>query len=130
MATVRTVGEFMTKSPIVVEKTTSMGQALRIMKEQGFRHLPVVTNGHLMGVVSERELRIVENMRGIDHALAIVGDFILGEPYKVEPSAPLREVARTMAENKYGSVVVCEGEAVVGVFTTTDALRALASLLA
>ena len=41
----------------------------------------------------------------------------------------LRDVARTMAEKKYGSAVVVEGEKVVGVFTTTDALRALAGIL-
>jgi acetoin utilization protein AcuB len=48
--------------------------------------------------------------------------------YCVSPDAPLVEVAREMAEHKYGSAVVVEGPKVVGVFTTTDALRALVAL--
>ena len=126
------IDSFMTKSPIVVERTTTMARALRTMEEQGFRHLPVVdggSGGRLVGCVSERELKIVENMRGVDSAMCIVGDFILGPPYSVAPDASLRDVARTMADRKYGSAVVVDGSQVVGVFTTTDALRALVGVL-
>ncbi len=130
MATTHLIGAFMTKSPVTVERTTSMARALRIMDEQGFRHLPVTEGGRLVGVVSERELKIVDNMRAVDPNMCVVGDFILGPPYTVAPDAPLGEVARTMAEKKYGSAVVAEGETVVGMFTTTDALRALAAVLA
>jgi acetoin utilization protein AcuB len=130
MAPAPTVGDFMTKSPVVVERSTTMARALRTMDEQGFRHLPVVEGGRLVGCVSERELKIVENMGGVDSALCVVGDFILGPPYSVAPDASLRDVARVMAEKKYGSAVVVEGDRVVGVFTTTDALRALAAVLA
>jgi acetoin utilization protein AcuB len=129
MATDLTIAGFMTKSPVLVERTTTMARALRTMDEQGFRHLPVVDGGHLVGCVSERELKIVENMRGVDSAMCIVGDFVLGPPYSVAPDALLRDVARTMAEKKYGSAVVVERETVVGLFTTTDALRALAGIL-
>jgi len=129
MAAALTIAAFMTRGPVLVERTTSMARALRTMDEQGFRHLPVVEGGRLIGCVSERELKVVENMRGVDSAMCIVGDFILGPPYTVAPSASLQDVARTMAEHKYGSAVVVEGDEVVGVFTTTDALRALASVL-
>jgi CBS domain-containing protein len=129
MAKDLTIASFMTKSPVLVERTTTMARALRTMDEQGFRHLPVVDGGQLVGCVSERELKIVENMRGVDSAMCIVGDFVLGPPYSVAHDALLRDVARTMAEKKYGSAVVVEGERVVGLFTTTDALRALAGIL-
>ena len=129
MSSAHTVGTHMTKSPVVVERNTTMATALRIMDEQGFRHLPVVAEGKLVGVVSERELKIVDNMAGVAGKLCVVGDFILGAPYQVSPDAPLAEVARAMAENKYGSAVVCDGDKVIGMFTTTDALRALAAVL-
>jgi CBS domain-containing protein len=129
MASPHTVGAFMTRGPVVVDRKTTMASALRIMDEQGFRHLPVTTHDKLVGVVSERELKIVENMKGIDSAMCVVGDFILGPPYTVTADAPLGEVARTMAERKCGSAVVVSGDTVVGVFTTTDALRALAAVL-
>lgn len=125
----QTIGMHMTKSPVVVDRATSMAQALRIMDEQGFRHLPVIAEGRLVGVVSERELKIVEGMQGIDSAMCIVGDFILGPPYTVTPDAPLREVARAMADHKHGSAMVVDGDVVVGVFTTTDALKALATVV-
>jgi acetoin utilization protein AcuB len=129
MSSAHRIDSFMTKSPVVVERSTSMARALRTMDGQGFRHLPVVDGGQLVGCVSERELKIVENMRGVDSAMCIVGDFILGPPYSVAPDATLGEVVRTMAEKKFGSAVVVEGGQVVGVFTTTDALRALAGIL-
>jgi acetoin utilization protein AcuB len=129
MAAAHTIAEFMTKSPVLVERTATMASALRTMDQHGFRHLPVMAGGKLVGVVSERELKIVENMRGIDSAMCVVGDFIVGPPYSVSPTATLREVAREMAAHKYGSAVVVDDGKVVGLFTTTDALRALDSVL-
>src|SRR5580700_11057157 len=124
-----TVGTHMTPSPVTVERGTTLARALHIMTEHGFRHLPIVDGRRPIGIVSERELRVVENMHGVDSAMCVVGDFILGEPYTVAPDAQLREVARTMAERKIRSAVVVDGGEVTGVFTTTDALRALAAVL-
>jgi CBS-domain-containing membrane protein len=129
MASTHTIGTFMTRSPVVVERSTTLADALQIMLDHGFRHLPVTTGGHLVGVVSERELKIVDNMSGFDKRMCVVGDFILGPPYTVGPDAPLGEVARAMSEHRHGSAVVCEGEAIVGVFTTHDALHALAAVV-
>ena len=129
MSATHTVGMYMTRSPVTVERATTMGRALKIMGDQGFRHLPVVDGGRLVGLVSERELKVVEHMQGVDSAMCIVGDFILGPPFQVASDAHLRDVARAMAEKKYGSAVVVDGEQIVGVFTTTDALKALAIVL-
>jgi CBS domain-containing protein len=123
------IGTYMTRSPVTVERSTTLARALEIMISNGFRHLPIVEGKRPVGVVSERELRVVENMHGVDSAMCVVGDFILGAPYTVAPGASLREVARTMAEHKFGSALVVDGDEVTGVFTTTDALRALAAVL-
>jgi acetoin utilization protein AcuB len=123
------IDAFMTRSPIVVDRATTMARALGIMEQHGIRHLPIVEGDRLVGCVSERELKVVENMRAVDSAFCIVGDFILGPPYSVAPDASLRDVCRTMAEKRCGSAIVVEADRVVGVFTTTDALRALASLV-
>jgi len=127
----RTVRMFMTPSPITVERTATMARAMKLLEEHGFRHLPIVdASGQLCGLLSERELKIVENMRVVDAGAACVEDFILGPPYSVSPETPLVEVTRTMAEKKYGSAVVVEEGRVVGLFTTIDALNTLTSLLA
>lgn len=123
------IADHMTRSPITVDKTTSLAAALKIMEEHGFRHLPVVEGGQLLGVVSERELRCLENMEGFNSAHCIVEDFTLGPTYTVAPDSLVRDVARVMAERKLGSAVVVEGTKVVGMFTTIDALRVLASVL-
>ncbi|WP_050433563.1 CBS domain-containing protein [Chondromyces crocatus] len=120
----------MTRSPITVERSATMAHAFKIMVEHGFRHLPVVDGDRLVGLVSERELRVVENMKGIDSAFVTVGDFILEPPYAVGPETPVHDVALTMSQRKVGSAIVVDGDKVVGLFTTTDALRVLAELLA
>lgn len=129
MASPRTVSAYMTRSPVTVQRSTTMAKALKLIEEHGFRHLPVLDGGRLCGLVSERELRVVENMRGIDSAFCTVGDFVLGPPYAIGPDTAVREVARVMMDRKLGSAVVVEGEDVVGLFTTTDALRVLAEVL-
>jgi acetoin utilization protein AcuB len=111
-------------------RSATLAHALKLIEEHGFRHLPILDDGRLVGLVSERELRVVENMRGVDSAFCTAGDFILAPPYSVGPDTPVREVARVMLERKCGSAVVVEGEQVVGVFTTTDALRVLVETLA
>ena len=123
------IADHMTRSPITVEKTTSLAAALKIMEEHGFRHLPVVEQDKLLGVVSERELRCLENMEGFNSAHCVVEDFTLGPTYAVAPDALVRDVAHEMAVRKLGSAVVVEGTKVVGMFTTVDALRVLAGVL-
>jgi acetoin utilization protein AcuB len=58
-----------------------------------------------------------------------VEEAMTAQPFTVPPDAALEDVARAMAEQKYGSAVVVDKGAVVGLFTTTDALRALSSML-
>ena len=123
------IADHMTKSPVTVDPTTSLAAALKNMEEHRFRHLPVVEDGKLLGVVSERELRCLENMEGFNSAHCVVEDFTLGPTYSVSPEALVRDVARVMADRKLGSAVVVDGDAVVGVFTTVDALRILADVL-
>jgi acetoin utilization protein AcuB len=123
------MADCMTKSPLTVDRTTSLAAALKIMEDKGFRHLPVVAGKRLLGVVSERELRCLENMRGFDSAGCTVEDCTLGPTFTVPPDALVSDVAREMAERKVGSAVVADGEEVVGLFTTVDAMRVLADVL-
>jgi acetoin utilization protein AcuB len=98
------------------------------MRERGIRHLPVLDAGRLVGVVSQRDLYLAESLEGVDPTTDTVREAMCGEPYAVPPGAPLEEVAATMAERRLGSAIVVDRGAVIGVFTTVDALRALASL--
>jgi acetoin utilization protein AcuB len=124
-----TVQRYMTTAPLTVESRSTLAAAHQLMREHHIRHLPVVDDGQLVGVVSLRDLYLLETLRGVDAATETVREAMAAEPYTTTPDAPLDEVARAMADHKYGSAIVMERGRVVGVFTTVDALRALSDVL-
>jgi acetoin utilization protein AcuB len=99
------------------------------MREFRLRHLPVLDGGKLVGIVSQRDLFFVETLRDVDPANVPVEDAMTAEVYVVPPERALGEVAAKMVERKYGCAVVVRGEHVVGIFTTTDALRVLVEIV-
>jgi acetoin utilization protein AcuB len=125
----QTVQKHMTISPLVISSRRTVADARQLMREKNIRHLPVVDGGNLVGIVSQRDLYLLETLKGIDPATETVGEAMTSDPYAVRPDTPLEVVARTMAEHKYGSAVVVDKGAVIGLFTTVDALRALANIL-
>ena len=100
-----------------------------MMREHGIRHLPVLHGGKLLGMLTERDLRLVESLVGVDPTKVTVEDAMSTVVYSVGPESPLNEVVATMGEHKYGSAVVMQNEKVVGIFTTVDVCRAFAELL-
>jgi acetoin utilization protein AcuB len=124
-----TVRRFMSVSPAVIESHRTLADAHAIMRERHIRHLPVVEGGRLVGVVSQRDLYLLETLRTVDAASETVTEAMSADPYRVSPDSPLEEVAHEMADRKFGAAVVMEGEQIVGIFTTVDALRALAAVL-
>lgn len=124
-----TVQQHMTVAPVVIASDRTLAEAHRLMRERSIRHLPVVDHGRLVGIVSQRDLYLLETLRGVDPASETVGEAMSADPYAVPPDAPLEAVATAMAEKKYGSAVVVDRGSVIGLFTTVDALRALASVV-
>jgi acetoin utilization protein AcuB len=99
------------------------------MREHRVRHLPVLDGGVLVGIVSDRDLRFIETLRDVDPETVLVEEAMTPEPFFAAPDALVKDVADQMARHKYGCAVVMEGAKVVGIFTTTDALRALVTVL-
>ena len=125
----RQIYTFMSVCTQSIRHDATMARAHQLMREHHVRHLPVLDGGVLVGVVSDRDLRFIETLRDVDDTRVAVEEAMTREPYFVAPDAPLAEVAAKMAEHKYGCAVVMDGQRVVGMFTTTDALRALAMVL-
>jgi acetoin utilization protein AcuB len=119
---------FMTASPHCIGKDQKLARAHEMMRAHGLRHLPVLDGGKLVGIVSQRDLYFVESIRGVDPDKDLVED-AMTDAFQVTKRAGLRKVVDTMASKRLGSAVVVEDDKVVGVFTTTDALRALGTLL-
>jgi acetoin utilization protein AcuB len=107
----------------------TLAEAHQAMRERGVRHLPVIDDGKLVGVVSQRDLYLLETLKGVDAARELVEEAMTSEPFVVGPDAPLDEVAEQMAQRRHGSALVLEGDTLVGIFTTTDALKALVAVL-
>ena len=123
------IERFMTPAPHTIGFRETLATAHRLMGEHGIRHLPVLESGRLVGIVSQRDLHLIETLRGVNPEEVEVSEAMTPAPYTVSPRASLRRVAAEMALHKYGSAVVLEKARVVGVFTTIDALRALFALL-
>lgn len=124
-----TIHRFMTTTPHTITTRQTLAEAHQAMRERGIRHLPVVEDGKLVGVVSQRDLYLLETLRGVDVGRELVEEAMSDEPFVVGPDTPLEEVAEAMANRKHGSALVVDRTTVVGIFTSTDALRALVSLL-
>ena len=119
----------MTDGPHTVGPTRSLAVARRMMLDQSIRHLPVLDGGKIVGLLSERDLLLVESLPGVNPTDVRVEEAMVQNVFTVEPETPVGEVVETMIERKLGSAVIVEAERVIGVFTTIDALRALHDLL-
>jgi acetoin utilization protein AcuB len=124
-----TIQTYMKTSPHSIGRDQPLARAHAMMREHHIRHLPVLEGGVLVGMLSDRDLHLIETFKGVDPNVATVEDAMSTEVYSVSPSAPLDEVASNMAEHKYGSAVVIQNNHVVGIFTTVDACSALNTLL-
>jgi acetoin utilization protein AcuB len=124
-----TVQKYMTTSPHTIGEDQPMALAHRMMREHHVRHLPVLRGAKIVGLVSDRDLNMVESLQDFDPRKVLVSEAMSQDPYVVSPEALLDEVVSTMAEKKYGSAVVVQHDKVVGIFTTVDACRAFADLL-
>lgn len=123
------IDRHMTKSPYSIGREQKLSQAHKLMREHAIRHLPVLHGGKLIGVLSDRDLHLIETLRDVDPEKVLVEEAMSPAVYTVEPKTPLDEVVREMAHHKYGCAVVVENGKVVGVFTTIDAMRAFAEML-
>lgn len=98
------------------------------MKRTGIRHLPILSKGKLVGIVSDRDLRRAEFFS--DTMELFVADMMTENPYSLRVGTPLSTVASEMALHKYGCTVIKNNEdEIVGIFRTTDGMRLLSEAL-
>lgn len=123
------VDKFMTTSPHTIGVDQPLSHAHEVMHKFKIRHLPVLKAGKLVGVLTDRDLHLVETLKDVDPDKVAVEDAMTPNPYSVSPHAPLDEVASEMAEHKLGCAVVLDNNHVVGVLTTVDLARVLVEIL-
>ena len=123
------MANYMSAVPHGIGVDQPLSTARAFMKKHEVRHLPVLSGGELVGILSERDMALIDALPGVDAGRIAVEEAMSQSAYAVPPETPLEEVARSMAEHKYGCAVAMKEGRVVGILTTVDVCRALADLL-
>ena len=134
------VRDRMTSPAITITAETPFQEAVKIMREQGFRRLPVVDKGgRLVGIVSERDL--LHASPSPASSLSIwemnyllwkikIGELMSKKVISVAPDAPIEEAAQLMVANKIGGLPVVDDKGmVVGVITETDIFKTFVEMM-
>ncbi len=129
------VGKWMSREVITIEKDATVIEAIHCMKEKRIERLPVMDNGRIAGIVTEKMLAEFSPSRAtsldlweIHYILSktLVSEAMNPAPCKVSPDTDLSECAKVLHDRKLGGVlVVDENDSLIGIFTVTDALEAL-----
>jgi acetoin utilization protein AcuB len=125
-----TIECFITRQPWTIRPDVHISVARRVMREHGIRHLPVLDDRKLVGLVSERDVLLLGKLLGDSNADATVEEAMTQDVYTVRVDTLADQVLEQMAERKVGSCVVTDKlDRVVGIFTTVDAMQCFSELL-
>jgi acetoin utilization protein AcuB len=123
------IQKYMSTNPHSVRVDETLATAQKLMNEYKIRHLPVLNGGKLCGILSDRDVKFAQSLKGLDIKTTKVGDISHDEVYVTHPDAALDEVVRNMAQKRLGSAVVMSNDKLVGIFTAVDAMMSLDQLL-
>jgi acetoin utilization protein AcuB len=121
------IQKFMTPMPHTVGRDIPIKTAVTMMREHRIRHLPVQDGGKLVGVLTDRDIKLAASFEGSEDLVA--EEVMTPDPYTVSPETPADQVAKEMAEHKWGCAIVQQSNGkVVGIFTAVDGMRVLAEM--
>lgn len=133
------VREWMTPDPQTVNASTPVMEAMQRLREGGFRRLPVVQNGKLIGIVTDRDLKEATPSKAttlsiyeLNYLLSklVVKDVMRSPVITVRMDDPIEQAALLMEEHRISGLPVLDNGNLVGILTITDLMRALVSFLA
>ena len=132
------VSEYMTSKVITVTPDTGIREAFFIMKENSIRHLPVMENKQLAGIISDRELRRpnwVDEAHDISHVYYLddnmaVSDVMIRNTLVLHTYDTLRKAVKLLLEHNIGAAPVLDKTSdLVGIISAVDLLRALDDMI-
>lgn len=133
-----TVSDWMTADPLTVPSDTPILEAMQLLRENGFRRLPVVDKGKLVGIVTDRDLKSASASKAstlsiyeLNYLLAklVVRQVMKHPVLTVGPNDPIEAAATLMEEHKVSGLPVVRGDDLLGVLTITDILKAFVQIL-
>jgi acetoin utilization protein AcuB len=127
------VKDSMTREVVALSPGTTADEALALCREKRIRHLPVLEEGRLAGIVSDRDLRSAAPALGDPGRAEALGnlqisDVMTREVVITHPGDPIEEAANRMREKRIGCLPVVEDGGLVGILTSSDVMEALVQL--
>lgn len=128
------VGDHMTREVVTLTPETTAAEALAVCRERRIRHLPVIEDGELVGIVSDRDWRsatpaLGEEARSEALARLSAGEVMNRDVVTATPEDPIEVAANVMRERSIGCLPVIEGEELAGILTSSDVMEALVYLV-
>jgi CBS domain-containing protein len=127
------IREIMTKDPLVAKLSTSIFDAMRTLQSEDIRHLPVIDDGEVRGIVSDRDLArfssaalFADPDAARNRLQAPVSTIMTSDPVSVEPDDDVDDAIDLMLENRCGALPVVDPEdgRLLGIISYVDVLRA------
>ncbi len=129
------VADIMTEGPTTVTETTSIGDAMGVMSDEGVRHLPVVRGSDVVGMLSDRDVgklgvSLFSDVEGLEQMKAKVAQpvsiMMTGGVVTVDQDSDVSEAVDLMLDEKLGALCVVESgtSSLVGIVSYVDVLKA------
>jgi CBS domain-containing protein len=119
----RNVREVMTARPRTLKASDGVVDAARLMRDDQVGSLPVVENGRLIGMITDRDIATRVVAEGAEVESTEVGSVYTREPVTVAPDDDLDEALRLMARHQVRRLPVVEGDRLIGIVTQADVAR-------
>lgn len=132
------VSDIMTPTPLTLEPSASLYDARALMYEKRIRHIPIVQQGNLLGLISQRDVLAAEHSsllnieaeKRLENEKSIrVSDFMKINLVSIDPKASMRKAALYIQKHKLGCLPVVEDEKLVGIITDSDFVNVAINLL-
>jgi len=128
------VQDSMSREVVTLTPETTAAEALKLCRERGIRHLPVMQDDRLVGMVSDRDLRSATPALGDPARAAALEEIVVSgvmsrEVATAHPEDPIEMAANAMRERGIGSLPVVEDGRLVGIITSSDVMEALVRLV-
>lgn len=120
------VKNWMTRDIVTISPDMSIPDAVSLMISKSIRHLPVVDNGEMIGLVTESNIRQYLSQPVDD---ITIEDIMIVNPITIDPNSSIDSAARLIYQYKIGGVPVLEKRKLVGIITTIDILASFIEIL-
>jgi len=114
------IGNLMTTEPTTLSSSDTLRKAATLMQRGGFRRLPVIDRGRLVGIITDRDIR--SHFGFLDSTS--VGSAMTANPKTINPRMTVEDAARLMIAHKIDGLPVLDSGKLVGILTCTDVMRA------